>query len=145
QRGNAQRTDVVITSDTTATVHDVARLILDADPPREIGAAPEDVLTLSVAPPSGTELSMLAPNRRISDTPAGSGFIASIINLGADYQPTRAVGAPATAILAAVSGPVAGLEFPLPRGHFTVGRAPDNDIVLDDPLISKRHARIEVG
>ncbi|MGV9194888.1 FtsK/SpoIIIE domain-containing protein [Microbacterium sp. MC2] len=145
QRSNAQRTDIVITSDTTATVHDVARRIVDADPQREMVAAPDDVLTLSVAPPTGSDFAMLDPNLLISDAPVGSGFLASVINLGADYQPARAAGAPATAVLVAVAGPVAGREFPLPRGHFTVGRAPDNDVVLDDPLISKRHARIEVG
>ncbi len=43
------------------------------------------------------------------------------------------------------NGPEAGRRFELPRGHVVVGRDAGADIVLADPLISKRHARIEVG
>lgn len=145
QRRDAQRTDIVVTSDTTATVQDVARRIVEADPTREIIAAPDDVLTLSVAPPTSSDTTMLDPGMLISDAPVGSGFVATIVNLGAGYVASRGTGAPPAAILHAVRGPLAGHEFPLPRGHFTIGRAPENDIVLDDALISKRHARIEVG
>ena len=49
QRPDAQRTDIVVTSDTTATVQDVARRIVESDPAREtFAASPRDVLTLAV-------------------------------------------------------------------------------------------------
>ena len=48
-------------------------------------------------------------------------------------------------MLAVVAGPAAGQEFPLPVGHFLIGRDPANDVTIADPLISKRHARIEVA
>ena len=145
QRRDAQQIDIVVTSDTTATVQDVARHIVDTDPARETSASPQDVLTLKVAPPTSSTFTMLAPDMLISDAAVGSGFIASIVNLGEDYVSSRAVGGPPATILSVVGGPLVGREFPLPRGHFTIGRAAGNDILLDDPLISKVHARIEVG
>ena len=145
QRRNDQRTDIVVTSDTTATVHDIARRIVEADPSRDTIAEPDDVLTLSVAPPTATSFTMLDPDLLISDAPVGSGFVAAIVNLGPAYVASRSAGGPPAAILYVVGGPMVGREFQLPRGHFTLGRAAGADIVLDDPLISKRHARIEIG
>jgi hypothetical protein len=42
------------------------------------------------------------------------------------------------------SGPFAGRIIALPNQMVTVGRAPDNDIVVGDPATSGRHGRIEV-
>ena len=145
QRRDGDRTDIVITSDTTATVQDVARRIAEADPTRSYAVGPRDVLSLHVAPPTSSTFQLLEPDMLISDAPVGSGFVAAVANLGADFVTTRRAGAPPAAILTVVAGPFAGREMQLPRGHFTIGRAAGNDIVLDDPLISKRHARIEVG
>ncbi|HLJ59325.1 MAG TPA: DUF3662 and FHA domain-containing protein [bacterium] len=39
----------------------------------------------------------------------------------------------------------AGREFPLDRPVMTLGRRPDQDIVLDDPSVSRAHARIEIA
>jgi S-DNA-T family DNA segregation ATPase FtsK/SpoIIIE len=56
-------------------------------------------------------------------------------------QPTRE---PATAfVLDIVGGLRAGRTYPLPRRCVTIGRAPDCDIVLDDPTVSPRHAVID--
>jgi len=46
-----------------------------------------------------------------------------------------------------VVGPVASGRYrrhPLGSGWILVGRAPDNDVVLDEPSVSARHARIDV-
>ncbi|MDR7185144.1 S-DNA-T family DNA segregation ATPase FtsK/SpoIIIE [Microbacterium trichothecenolyticum] len=145
QRRNAQHIDIVVTADTTATVQDVARHIVETDPARETVASPRDVLTLKVAPPTSSTFAMLSPETLISDAAVGSGFVASIVNLGEDYVSTRTNGGPPAAILSIVGGPLVGREFPLPRGQFTIGRVAGNDIVLADPLVSKSHARIEVG
>jgi len=37
----------------------------------------------------------------------------------------------------------AGVRFPIDKPHFTIGRSSDNDICLDDELVSKQHAVIE--
>jgi class 3 adenylate cyclase len=36
-----------------------------------------------------------------------------------------------------------GAEHPLSQGQVTLGRGPDNDVVLDGPGVSRHHARIE--
>lgn len=36
-----------------------------------------------------------------------------------------------------------GRTFIVPPGTTSVGRAPENDIILDSPDVSRRHARIE--
>lgn len=48
-----------------------------------------------------------------------------------------------TASLRAVDGPNRGRTYPMPPGSTSVGRSPENDIVLDSPDVSRRHARIE--
>ena len=37
------------------------------------------------------------------------------------------------------TGPSAGREFPLAEGTTRIGRARDNDLVLDDPTVSRQH------
>lgn len=39
-------------------------------------------------------------------------------------------------------GPNAGSTYPLPGSSITLGRRADNDIVIDDPMVSRHHARI---
>ena len=135
--------DIVITTDSTATVGDVARHVAEADPTRSIVPGENDVLTLAVAPPTGTRMVSLAPHTPIGDAPVGSGFAASIINYGSGYKASEQreiVGR-----MRAVAGPLAGQEFAVPAGQVSVGRDPGNDIVLADPMVSMRHARLEAG
>jgi hypothetical protein len=44
--------------------------------------------------------------------------------------------------LVAEGGPFDGRVFTLPPGLVTVGRAVDNDLVFDDPSLSRKHARV---
>ncbi|MCR8671467.1 FtsK/SpoIIIE domain-containing protein [Agrococcus sp. HG114] len=147
-RPTTEPTDVVITADSTASVEDVARQIALADPERSIPFAEGDTLSLAVAPPTETQLVQLQPDALIAEAPIGSGFHTQVVNLGAGAARR---GGPAgsaleaIAVLRVVSGPLAGQEFQLGRGHASIGRDARCDIVLDDPLVSKRHARIEVG
>ncbi len=39
-------------------------------------------------------------------------------------------------------GPKAGSAYPLPGGTITIGRRADNHIVIDDPMVSRHHARL---
>ena len=43
-----------------------------------------------------------------------------------------------------IGGPDAGLIAPLPRGVVTIGRAPDCDISLTDPDVSRQHAAVTI-
>jgi hypothetical protein len=53
-------------------------------------------------------------------------------------------GAGFAALLTFESGPFAGRIVALPNQMVTVGRAPDNDIVVGDPATSGHHGRIEL-
>ncbi|WP_147038148.1 FtsK/SpoIIIE domain-containing protein [Microbacterium aerolatum] len=135
--------DVVITTDSTATTGDVARQVAESDPTRSTPVAEGDVLTLAVAPPTGDRLVPLQPDVPIGEAPIGSGFAASIVNYGPDYAfgGQRAI----VGVLHATAGALAGQEFPISSGHVSIGREVGNDVVLTDPMVSKRHARLEVG
>jgi pSer/pThr/pTyr-binding forkhead associated (FHA) protein len=53
-------------------------------------------------------------------------------------------GAPPMAILIVRSGPDMGFKFRIkPTGVAAVGRDLENEVVLDDPAASRRHAEIE--
>ncbi|WP_434810891.1 FtsK/SpoIIIE domain-containing protein [Microbacterium sp. bgisy189] len=135
--------DIVITTDSTATTGDVARHVAEADPSRSTPVADGDVVTLAVAPPSGERLVPLQPDVPIGEAPIGSGFAASIVNYGPEFSRSdqrRVVGT-----LHAIAGTLAGQEFPIAAGHVILGRESGNDVVLADPMVSKRHARLEVG
>ncbi|MFS0895250.1 FtsK/SpoIIIE domain-containing protein [Microbacterium sp. 179-I 3D3 NHS] len=135
--------DIVITTDSTATAGDVARHVAEADPTRSTPVSDGDVLTLAVAPPTGERLVPLQPDVPIGEAPIGSGFAASIVNYGPEYAfagQRQIVG-----VLVATSGALAGQEFPIAAGHVFLGREAGNDVVLADPMVSKRHARLEVG
>ena len=55
-----------------------------------------------------------------------------------------AAGAGFAAMLSFESGPFAGRIVALPSQMVTVGRAPDNDVVVGDPATSGHHGRIEM-
>ncbi|HET6672423.1 MAG TPA: FtsK/SpoIIIE domain-containing protein [Agromyces sp.] len=137
--------DIVVTADSTATVGDVARAIADTDPTSgRLSRHPDVRMTLAVAPPTSSEPVVLEPDVLIGDASIGSGFNAAVV---ADTgRPVLSTGAPA-AVLQIHNGPDAGRRIELRKGHAVIGRqaAQGVDIVLSDPLVSKRHARIEVG
>lgn len=135
--------DIVITTDSTATAADVARHVALADPTRSTPVAEGDVLTLAVAPPNAERLVPLQPDVPIGEAPIGSGFAASIVNYGPDHS--FAGQRDVAGVLLATSGTLAGQEFPISSGHVFLGREAGNDVVLADPMVSKRHARLEVG
>ena len=55
-----------------------------------------------------------------------------------------AAGSAYAALLTFESGPFAGRIVALPSQMVTIGRAPDNDVVVGDPATSGHHGRIEV-
>ncbi len=145
RRPGAPLTDIVVMADSTATVADVARQVATADPLRSTPVRAGDTLSLSVAAPTSETLETLNPDLLIGDAPIGSGFLAEITNLGPNRAAAGVSGAKPAALVTVTSGPAAGKEFPLPIGHFFIGRDPASEVALPDPLVSKRHARIEVA
>ncbi|WP_084127349.1 FtsK/SpoIIIE domain-containing protein [Demequina sp. NBRC 110054] len=136
-RAGGSVVDVSITADGTATVGDVASALLAADPTSAVTDATGRTLVADSGAGAG-------------EVPAGTLLVESGITSGSRVQvvePSASYGSKGSgvAVLRVVSGPDEGQQFALPSGTSVVGRARDADIVLSDPLVSKRHARVNVG
>lgn len=138
-RPGGSTSDLAVTFDATATVADLAEAIASRDPSpaRVTVSAP----TLSVQQGAGWRA--LDPRSPVAESGLASGQSVSVVPSGSRDDG----GAPAqTAVTVRVeSGPDAGHEFALRRGSAIVGRDRDCDVRLTDPLVSKRHARLNVG
>src|SRR5699024_6091455 len=106
QRDGTAPADIVVTADSTATAGDVARHIAESDPARSVVAGEEDVLTLAVAPPTADQLEPLQPDVPIGEAAVGSGFAASVVNLGPHYKKASADHQNAVGVLRATDGPL---------------------------------------
>lgn len=136
-RPGGEPEDLVINADADATVGDLARTIAEVDP--RGGGDPREDVTLeafgTIAQGPGEVLDAAAS---VAHVQLGAGSAIRVVPAG--YQPRQRVGE-----VEIVSGPGAGTTIPLERTVVIIGRDPQCDIVLDDPLVSKRHARLEVG
>jgi S-DNA-T family DNA segregation ATPase FtsK/SpoIIIE len=143
-RGTAPAADIVITTDATASVGDLAAAVADADP---LAAGPRTgEVTLAVSPPAFAREAVLAPGTPIGEAEIGSGFTVRVTPAAAPESTPAAFAAASPAVIARViTGPDAGREFPLGFGESTIGRDPGCTIVLTDPLASKVHAKVLVG
>ncbi|MGN8025479.1 FtsK/SpoIIIE domain-containing protein [Microbacterium sp. 22242] len=139
------RTDLAITVDATATVGDVADCLVRSDPrgPRTASAGEMSLRILDAAAPQGAR--PLPAETTIAEAGLLSGMHVEAVPVpGQDRFALRDRG-PATARLRVLAGPDAGAEFAIPEGATVVGRDRDVDVRLGDPLVSKRHARINVS
>jgi hypothetical protein len=57
-------------------------------------------------------------------------------------QGARPPVAPPAAMLRPLTGDMAGRDFPLSKTLISIGRGLDNDLVIDDPRVSRHHAQI---
>jgi hypothetical protein len=90
---------------------------------------------------TGEEATSIIPAWQPSDAPSEARRTVSL-----QAMPPEAIahGDTYPAKLTFESGPFAGRVVALPNKMVTVGRAPDNDLIVGDPATSGRHARIEV-
>ncbi len=125
--------DIVLDADSGATVGAVAEALF-----RNPGSdgRPFRMPTLALGAQHGVTRP-LDPNLPISEAAIGSGDLVSI-------EESTAAGGSNTS-LKIVAGPDAGRRVPLKIGLNGVGRDESCDVVLRDPMISKRHAKIVVG
>ena len=131
--------DLIITADGTASVADVAGQLVAADPDRSAEASSD--LTMQIVGNGGTPPLLLDGRTGILDSGIRSG---SMVQISRRSAPSIAA-QQAVAVLRVLSGPDAGKEFPLSAGSNVVGRDRSVDVRLNDPLVSKHHARISVG
>jgi S-DNA-T family DNA segregation ATPase FtsK/SpoIIIE len=148
RRPEDRLTDLEVTADATASVADVAAALYLGDPMRGASEAP-DGLTLQVqdagAGPGASGVRSLDRSSDLIEAGLRSGSVVSIARSSGEYA-TRAEsrGAP-VALLRVLSGPEEGREHPLPSGSSVIGREGDLDIRIADPMLSARHARIDVA
>jgi len=142
RRPGGSSSNLQITADATASVADIAEAIFVADPERS-GQASPGPLTLQVSGLSG-ESRVLDPSSNLLEAGVRSGSILELTQPSQTFGPGGS-GGPAAATLRVLSGPDAGAEFSLPFGSSYIGRERGIDVRLSDGLISKRHARINIG
>ena len=139
QRDGRPPIDVALTFDSTASVHDLAAFLHEADPSRdeEAGAAPED-LTLAI---EGGPERALDPAVAVSESGLQSGQSVALTRSGQRFVGERAQPA---AMIRIVSGPDAGREFGLGVGSNVVGRGRGCEVRLSDPMVSRKHVRVNI-
>jgi S-DNA-T family DNA segregation ATPase FtsK/SpoIIIE len=144
QRAGGPSADIVVTTDASATVSDVASAIAGVDPfVAKLGQGAGAAGTLQVVDPAGARSRLLEPEVALGEAQLASGATVAIV--GAGTVVPAAVRADPVAVLVVVEGPDAGAEFALPIGTRYLGRdASVSDVTLTDPLVSKRHARLDV-
>ncbi len=89
---------------------------------------------------------ILAPERRLNELDLRSGDRITVVDVepSTEFDTGPDPDAKPTAALRMLTGPLGGQTFALDAGLSTVGRTSDNDLVLKDPGISRRHATIDV-
>lgn len=143
-RSEGRKTDLVLGAEATATVGDVATALFAADPLHR-GRPTPDRLTLSVADDhSGRAARLLDAGVDLYAAGLRSGSVIEVTRPSDEFTVPGEDRGPVAAVVRVLAGPDAGRDFPVPSGSSTVGRDRDVDVRLSDPLISKRHCRINV-
>jgi S-DNA-T family DNA segregation ATPase FtsK/SpoIIIE len=135
--------DIAIVVEPTVTVGYLAQVVARRDPQAGPGPAPGP-LTLAHLTSAGPGEPILA---ELSLVEAGirSGAAVQVVP---DTNPGTTAGGgrgPTLALVRVVEGPDAGREFELPLGTAYLGRGSSCDIRLNDPLVSKQHAKLHVS
>ncbi|HWT33780.1 MAG TPA: FtsK/SpoIIIE domain-containing protein [Microbacterium sp.] len=133
--------DIVVTTDAAASISDVADAIARLDPVRDpLTGLGSGSLTLAATLPGQADAVVLPPEAAI-----GEAWIASGASVGlVDASTGRVRRGRDVATITVLSGVDEGQRFALSEGTTVLGRSPDCDIELHDPLVSKRHVRFEV-
>ncbi len=140
-RAHGPESDVVVTTDASASVGDVAATLAERDPYRaKLGLAVSGVPTVAIVDTASGRRRTLDREMAISEAELGSGATVVLTSPG-DVEPQKRA---AAVTLHVVEGPDAGAVFPLHIGTHVLGRDTNTDVTLSDPLVSKRHARVDV-
>ena len=105
------------------------------------GTSPGNGSPASAPPDTFEEATSIIPAWQQSELPSDS---RETVSLQAVPLEQIASGTGFAALLTFESGPFAGRIVALPSQMVSVGRAPDNDVVVGDPATSGHHGRIEV-
>ena len=132
--------DIAVSAGSAATIGEVADAILERDPKRTYLSGPfmTGQVTLevtSLANPAHPQV--LDPSETVADLALANGVLISVV-------PVKRVPKTPVAYVEVVSDG-RRRQYEVPRGASTLGRDESNDIVLDDPTVSKFHARVHVA
>ncbi len=134
--------DLVVTTDATASIADIAEEIAASDPHGRHPSNSGRSLTLAVASPGSEAFVSLDPDRAVGDSKIASGYQIRVVpEASAMPEPQSGV----SVVVRVAAGADRGQAHTVGSGSHTIGRAPGNDFVLNDLLVSKSHARLEVG
>ena len=141
-RGRAREdTDLLVTTDATATVGDIAAVLAAAGPDGTGPAIDPESVTLRVLDPlGGRVVSVLPSTAFVTETVLHSGSLIDIAPTE-NVVPTGGVAGE----LRILAGRDKGMRVPLAFGGTVIGRSPTCAITLTDPRVSKTHARVTVG
>ena len=128
--------NLLVTADATTTAGTLAQTLAGAK--EFAGHVPGGDLTLRAA--VGARDVVLDPGVALIDSGLRSGARVELASVAQD-----GASRPAAAILTVTAGPDTGLQLSLPSGSVTIGRAADCDVRLSDTMVSKRHARLNIG
>lgn len=137
--------DLLVTTDASATVGEVAARLADS---KWVGAwkgagAATRSYTLQVQRLGQTGFEVLPPDKALSETSLESGSTVALLEIDAS-QATKCAQRGASAELMVVQGPDLGNRYTVLDSGALIGRGVGVDVPLSDPLVSKRHARLEV-
>ncbi|PFG42149.1 S-DNA-T family DNA segregation ATPase FtsK/SpoIIIE [Isoptericola jiangsuensis] len=139
RRPDTTHDDVVVTADAGATIGEVAATIARVDP-GAAGGPGDRPRTLEARLPGQDTPVRLPADAALGEAWIGSGAEVAVVDTdrpGFEYASSRDT----RATLRFADGSV----LDLPEGSWVLGRAAGSDVVLNDPLVSKRHLRLDVG
>ena len=127
QQQDGSVSDVVVGADATATVGDTAAALV-FQPPASA--------TLEVNTGGGWR--EVDPALQLGESPIGSGATVRVVS-------SKRTPSSSGRYLSIIQGPGKGRRLVLRTGSNTIGRDPSCDIVIDDSMVSRFHARVLVG
>lgn len=130
--------DIVITADATATVGQIAERLKVSHPRRALASVVGTQLTLRANPGTAHER-LVPPETAMGESGIRSGDVVSVTGAAGSAAPRSSV-----ATLNVRRGSDAGRTFQLGGGTSFLGRERSCDVRLSDPMVSKRHARINI-
>ncbi|WP_255372019.1 FHA domain-containing protein [Cellulosimicrobium sp. CUA-896] len=137
-RPEGTQDDIVVTADAGATIGEIAGTIARVDPRGP--AAPDRPLTLLAQLPGQERPAALPPDAALGEAWIGSGAVVAVVD-----RELPGFDAPRAGHVRAAVRVEGQPVHELSEGSYVVGRSPECDVVLDDPLVSKRHLRVDVG
>lgn len=144
-RLGGSKVDIVITADASTSIGQVASAIVAADPTQGNRSPTKGASTLrATLPGAGTSVT-LPPDGALGESWVASGASVSVVSGEGRFSPADAGSEPASAYLKVMSEGGGGAKITLKAGSSLIGRDPSCDVVINDLLVSKVHARIVVN